>query len=85
MDKVIIVEDVVIEEVKTKRPYYEVVTFKNDKPSIAFDEAGLIQMHETTERVDIHRFFIDNKEFGFGITEKAEEKYSKAIANAEII
>jgi len=74
MDKVIIVEDVVIEEVKTKRPYYEVVTFKNDKPSIAFDEVGLIQMHQTTERVDIHRFFIDNKEFGFGITEKAEEK-----------
>lgn len=75
MDKVFIVEDVVIEEVKTKRPYYEVVTFKNDKPSIvSIGEAGLIQMHQTTETVDIHEFVLGNKLFQFGMTKKAEEK-----------
>ena len=75
MDKVFIVKDVVIEEVKTKRPYYEVVTFENDKPSIAsVGEAGLIQMYQITENVDIHEFVLGNKLFQFGMTKKAEEK-----------
>ena len=75
MDKVFIVKDVVIEKVKTNRPYYEVVAFKNDKPSIAsIGGAGLIQMQQITENVDIHKFALDNKLFQFGITKKAEEK-----------
>ena len=75
MDKVFIVKDVDIEGVKIDRPYCEVVTFEKSNPSIAcVDRPAAIQMCQKTEKVDIHRFFIDNKEFRFGMTKKAEEK-----------
>lgn len=75
MNEIIIVKDISVEKIETKIPYYDVVTFEKSNSSIDYaDRPVVIQMCQKTERVDIHRFFIDNKEFGFGITEKAEEK-----------
>lgn len=76
MNKVFIVKDVDIEEVKIDRPYYyEVVTFEKSNSSIVYaDMPDVMQMCQKTEKVDIHRFFIDNKEFRFGMTKKAEDK-----------
>lgn len=75
MNETIIVKDITVEKIETKIPYYDVVTFEKSKTLIAYvDRPAAIEMCQKTERVDIHRFFIDKKEFRFGITKEAEEK-----------
>ncbi len=73
MDKVFIVKDVVIEEVKTKQPYYEVVTFENHKLPIGIiDNFSSVKIK--TETVDIHKICLNNDLFRFGMTKDAEKK-----------
>ena len=73
MDKVFIVKDIIIEEVETKEPYYEVVAFENHKlPLETIDNFSSVKIK--WETVDIHKFHLNNDLFRFGMTKDAEKK-----------